>query len=97
VGLQNVDSLETLAVGLLAAGKVPDAVSRYEDVIHKPSFGSESQEVWFQSHLALGRLYEREGRLDDARRLYTSLADRWKNADASLPLLKAVRERLAKL
>ena len=72
-------------------------MSRYEEVIHKPPFGFESQEVWFQSHLALGRLYEREGRRDDARRLYTALADRWKNADASLPLLKAVRERLAKL
>jgi hypothetical protein len=42
-------------------------------------------------------LYERLNRPDDARPLYTSLLERWKDGDSDLVLLKAARERLARL
>lgn len=97
LALQDVNSLETLAPALIAAGRPSEAVTRYEELLKKPPFGNEGQEAWFQAHLALGRLYEQQGRQEDARRLYTSLLDRWKDADANLLLLKAVRERLGKI
>jgi eukaryotic-like serine/threonine-protein kinase len=93
----DVETLESMAVALVTAGRVAEAIARYEELLQKSPFGLEAQEVWFQSHLALGRLYEHEKRYDAAMKLYTSLAQRWKDGDADLPLLKAVRDRLAKL
>ena len=68
LGLQTVEALETLALAFLAAGQVPGH-ARYEELLKKTPF-IEAQEIWFQSHLTLGRLYERQDRRNDARRLY---------------------------
>jgi len=95
--LNLVDSMESVAVVLLAAGRVEEAVSRYEELLKKSPFGLEAQEPWFRSHLSLGRLYERQGRPEDARRLYASLLERWKDGDPAVVLLKTVREQLARL
>ena len=59
--------------------------------------GTEMQQIWLQSHAALGALYERVARPDDARRLYSALVEQWKDGDSDLVLLKTVRERLSKL
>ena len=83
LGLQTVEALETLALAFLAAGQVRGH-ARYEELLKKTPFGFEAQEIWFQSHLTLGRLYERQDRRNDARRLYTSLLDRWTTADRTL-------------
>jgi len=95
--LADPDALESLAVALVGAGRIVEAIVRYEELLKTPRFGLEAQEVWFQTHLALGRLYEQQGRGDAARRLYTSLVAQWKNGDADLPLLMAVKNRLAAL
>jgi tetratricopeptide (TPR) repeat protein len=87
----------SLAGAYAAAGRLPAAVSLYEELMRAPFLGNEMQERWFESHIALGGLYERLGRLDDARRLYTVLVERWKDGDSDLVLLKAARERLARL
>jgi tetratricopeptide (TPR) repeat protein len=92
-----VEVLESLAAAYSAAGRIPDAISRYEDLLGKPVFGNEHQEIWFSSHIALGALYERLSRPDDARRLYSELAEQWKDGDSDLVLLKTARGRLARL
>ena len=92
-----VEVLESLAVAYSAAGRLPDAISRYEELLGKPVFGNEHQEIWFGSHIALGALYERLSRRDDARRLYSALVEQWKDGDSDLVLLKTARGRLARL
>jgi eukaryotic-like serine/threonine-protein kinase len=88
---------DSLAAAYAAAGRLPAAVSLYEELMRAPFLGNEMQERWFESHIALGGLYERLARPDDARRLYTELVERWKDGDSDLVLLKAARERLARL
>ncbi len=95
--LSSPDSFETLSAVLLAAGRTADAIAGYERLIKEQPFGLEAQESWFQAHLTLGGLYERQGRADEARKLYESLLQQWKAADANLPLLTALGARLAKL
>ena len=90
-------SLETFAVALVRSGRTTDAIARYEELLRKSPFGTEAQELWFRTHLTLAELYERAQRPGDARRLYSTLLTQWKDGDANLPLLQAVRERLAKL
>jgi serine/threonine protein kinase/tetratricopeptide (TPR) repeat protein len=86
-----LDIAESLAAAYAAAGRIPDAVGRYEDLIRVRPPASELQQVWIESQLALGGLYERIGRSDDAQRLYAMLVDRWKEADPDLPLLATAR------
>ena len=85
---------ESLATAYAAAGRVPEAVGRLEDLVKAPPPGSELQQTWLVSHLALGGLYERSGRADAAQRVYASLIDRWKDADSDLPLLATARTGL---
>lgn len=92
-----VEVLESLAAAYSAAGRLPDAIRRFEELLGKPVFGNEHQEIWFSSHIALGALYERLNRPDDARRLYSALVEQWKDGDSDLVLLKTARERLARL
>jgi tetratricopeptide (TPR) repeat protein len=89
--------LESLAAAYTAAGRLPEAISCYEELVRKPVLGNEHQELWFRCHVALGALYERLNRPDDARRLYSALVERWKGGDSDLVLLKTARERLARL
>ena len=63
----------------MATGRLPAAICLYEESIRKPSLGHELQHTWFESHIALGALYERVGQPDDARRLYSALVERWKD------------------
>ena len=89
--------LESLAAAYTAAGRLSEAISRYEELLLKPVLGNEHQEFWFSSHIALGALYEQLSRPDDARRLYSALVEKWKDGDNDLVLLKTARERLARL
>jgi tetratricopeptide (TPR) repeat protein len=95
--LKGADSLESLAAGLTAVGRIDDAIARYEELLSRPPVGNEAQEGWFAAQIRLAGLYERRGRADDARRLYTAFVDRWKDGDDNLPLLRTARARLAEL
>ena len=95
--LQMPDTLESLAVALASARRVDDAIPRFEQLVSGLPLGNEAQEDWFAAHARLGALYEQVGRTADARRIYASLADRWKEGDADLLLLRHVRARLARL
>jgi tetratricopeptide (TPR) repeat protein len=86
--------LFTLAGACEAAGRIDDAIARYEEFLNAPPFGNEGQQLWFQTHVALGKLYERQQRSADARRVYEALAERWKNGDPDIVLLREVQDRL---
>jgi len=91
------EMVEPLAVTYTATGRLPAAIDLYEELMRKPSLGHELQQTWLESHIALGALYERVSRPDDARRLYSALVEQWKDGDSDLVLLKTARERLARL
>ena len=90
-------ALESLAAALAAAGRVDDAVKRYEQIIAFRSLGNEGQEDWFRAHVRIGELYERAGQLDAARRSYERLLALWKDADPDLVALVEARTRFASL
>jgi tetratricopeptide (TPR) repeat protein len=89
------DLVESVAAAQAAAGHLEVAAKRYEEFLAVPRFGSETQELWFRSHAALGEIYERLGRPDDARRTYEALVKIWKDGDSDLIALKTARARLA--
>jgi tetratricopeptide (TPR) repeat protein len=91
------DALESLAAALAAAGRVEDAVKRYEELIAQRPFGREAQEDWLLAHVRAGELYERLGRSDQARQSYERLLALWKEADADLVALKEARAHVSKL
>jgi tetratricopeptide (TPR) repeat protein len=95
--LKEPETLSTLAAAYAATGRVEDAIARYEELLKDRPFGYEGQQLWFDAHLALGRLYEQEHRPQDALRTYESLINRWKDADADLILLTDARARLSRL
>ncbi len=92
-----LEATESLANAYALSGRLPEAIASYEEFLRKPLLAGELQEIWFESHVALGRLYEQEKRPNDARRVYAKLLELWKGGDADLVLLKVARERLAKL
>jgi Flp pilus assembly protein TadD len=58
---------------------------------------NEAQEDWFEAHVALGAVYERTGRSQDAKRLYERVAELWRDGDPDLVALRTARARLATL
>ena len=59
-----------VAVCLEAEGKIPEAIASYNDIAQHYS----SDNVMPQSRLAVGRLYEKQGNLEQARDAYMELA-----------------------
>jgi len=90
-------ALATAAYVAAAARHDDDAVARYTELIDHPMYIIEAQEDWFQAHVALGAIYERTGRSQDARRLYERIVDLWKDGDPDLVVLQTARRRLAGL
>lgn len=97
VVLKSPHSMESLAGAYAAAGRLTDAAARYEELIGTPRLGDETQEIWERSHVGLARVYERLNRPGDAKRLYAALAERWKDGDSELLLLKTSRDQLTRL
>jgi len=91
----DADIFESLARAHLAAKQLEPAAQIYEQIVARPQLGSEAQEHWVAAHVALGEIYERLGRHDEGRKLYTSLLEHWQGADPDLVLVKAARSRLA--
>jgi tetratricopeptide (TPR) repeat protein len=95
LGPFDADILESLATAHVAAGQLDLAAQTYEQVLARPALGQEAQEHWVASHVALGQIYERLGRHDDARRLYTRVQELWKDADNDLVTLKRANQLIA--
>jgi len=91
------DALATAAYVAAAIGHDDDAAARYGQLIDHPVYIIEAQEDWFQAHLALGTVYERTGRRQDAKRLYERIAGLWKDGDSDLVPLREARARLQAL
>ncbi|HMD33875.1 MAG TPA: tetratricopeptide repeat protein, partial [Vicinamibacterales bacterium] len=89
--------VEALAAAFSAAGRLTDAVARYEELIALHPVGAETQEDWLIAHVRLGELYERTGRPDAARQRYEGLLALWKDGDADLVARKEAVARLARL
>jgi tetratricopeptide (TPR) repeat protein len=88
-------ALATGAYVAAAARRDDDAAARYTQLIDHPRYIIEAQEDWFQAHVALGAVYERTGRSQDAKRLYERVVELWKDGDPDLVVLNTARMRLA--
>jgi serine/threonine protein kinase/tetratricopeptide (TPR) repeat protein len=95
--LKRPESLDSLAAGYLAAGRLDEAAARYEELLKDPRLGNEAQELWLAAHVSLARLRERQNRSADARVLYERLIAFWKDAEPGLPLLKEARAAVVRL
>jgi tetratricopeptide (TPR) repeat protein len=95
--LKRPESLDSLAAGYLAAGRLDEAAARYEELLKDPHLGNEAQELWLAAHVSLARLRERQQRPADARVLYERLIAHWKDAEPDLPLLKQARAAVVRL
>jgi tetratricopeptide (TPR) repeat protein/tRNA A-37 threonylcarbamoyl transferase component Bud32 len=87
----------SLARAMARSGKQEEAMAAFETVVARGPEPWEGQVEWAVSHLALARLYERAGRVDDARRTCEHLREVWKNADADLPPVRELSTTLARL
>lgn len=97
VRLQSPESLDSLAAGYLALGRLDDAAARYEELLTDMRIGAEPQEQWLQAHVTLAGIRERQKRPADARALYERLIAHWKDAEPDVPLLKAARQAVVRL
>jgi tetratricopeptide (TPR) repeat protein len=97
VDARDTSALESLAVALVASGRLADAAKRYEELIALRPLGVEAQEDWVRAHVRLGEVYERLGKPDSARASYEQLIALWKDGDADLLALKEARDRRARL
>ena len=93
----NINTLDSLAMGLLRAGRPDDATKRFEVMLARKDYGSESQEQSFNAQIRLAEIHARLGRSDRARELSEGLVAQWKGGDGDLVLLKDARALLAGL
>ncbi|MET1083493.1 MAG: tetratricopeptide repeat protein, partial [Burkholderiales bacterium] len=93
----NMGTLDSLAMGLLRAGRPDEAAKRFEDMLARKDYGTESQEQSFNAQIRLAEIHARLGRSDRARELSEGLIAQWKGGDEDLVLLKDARALLAGL
>jgi eukaryotic-like serine/threonine-protein kinase len=90
----SAETLDSLAMGLLAAGNLEEAAKRFEALLARREFASEGQEQSFNAQVRLAEIYRRLGRAAEARTLCEGLLARWKGGDEDLVLLKDARKVL---
>jgi eukaryotic-like serine/threonine-protein kinase len=90
---------ESLAHAYEKAGDTEHAIACYERLIGmgQRALGWEPQQVWIAAHLHLAEGYLSRGERAKAAELLDTLARRWKDADADLPLLKRMVQLQMKL
>jgi tetratricopeptide (TPR) repeat protein len=94
---RKVDALGPLAASYAALGRDDEASRQYERLIEEQPLGYELQEDYQRAHLELARVQARLGQAAKARAVAGRLLDRWKDADADLPLLVETRTLLERL
>lgn len=84
----NIDSLEDcLANVYLELGRLDDAISEYERILRlNPNYPL--------AYYHLGQAFERKGQQDQARSAYEQFLQIWKTADADIPEVVAVKQKL---
>jgi tetratricopeptide (TPR) repeat protein len=93
----STETLDSLAMGLLAAGDVEEAAKRFEAILARREYGSEGQEQSFNAQIRLAEIHARLGRAAEARALCEGFLARWPSADEDLVLLQDARRVLAGL
>lgn len=96
-GLGKSDVGESLAFAFLQKGDLDKAIESYLEFLKAEPLGYEPQESWILAHYELGKLYQHQGRLDEARKYFERFLDIWKDGDPDLPPLVEARKRLALL
>jgi tetratricopeptide (TPR) repeat protein/tRNA A-37 threonylcarbamoyl transferase component Bud32 len=91
------DGAEPLARAYVAGKRWDDAARMYARLAAMQSLGNEQQEWIQRSRVELGKIYERQGKRQEARSMYQQCLDRWKDADPDLPLLVEAKRLLAAL
>ena len=75
-------SIESLARAYAATGKSDQAIGHYEEFVNATRVGNETQEIWQAAVIwDLAELCDRAGSIEDSRRMYCSLVERWKDGD----------------
>jgi len=87
----------SLARALARSGQQEEAIAAYETIVARGPESWEGHVEWAVSQLALAHLYERAGRVDDARRTCEHLREVWKDADADLQPVRELSATLARL
>jgi DNA-binding SARP family transcriptional activator/Tfp pilus assembly protein PilF len=82
---------------LAGRGVLDSALTVTAAYAREEGFGVDTQGDWVLAPLDVARLAESLGDLATARAALQILLDRWKDADAELPMLRAVRAHLARL
>jgi serine/threonine protein kinase/tetratricopeptide (TPR) repeat protein len=78
------------------AGRYPEAQQDLEKVIQFKSRGS-AEIVFVIAQLELGKLFQKQGNVSQARIAYQNFLAQWKDADPDVPLLHEAKAEYAKL
>jgi tetratricopeptide (TPR) repeat protein len=89
-GMMYIYFYEIVADAHAANGNLADAIAVHRDILSK-------YQGHALSHYALGKLYEKMNRLDDAAREYAVFLEMWSEADEGLPQVEDAESRLAVL
>ena len=87
-----------LALTLLDAGRLSEAVREYEDMLASYDERRAALPIWsVKCHYFLGKAYEMSGWHDKAIEQYETFLDIWQDVDPGIPVIGEARERLASL
>jgi tetratricopeptide (TPR) repeat protein len=87
-----------LALTLLDAGRLSEAVSEFESMLSVYDEKRAPVPIWsVKCHYHLARAYELSGWYDKAIEQYETFLDIWAEADDAIPVLDEAKERLASL
>jgi tetratricopeptide (TPR) repeat protein len=85
---------ENLAYGFLRKGDWEAAIEKYLEFLKVEPLGYEPQESWILAHYQLGKLYQKKGQPEEARRYFQRFLEIWKEGDLDLPALSDARKQL---
>jgi tetratricopeptide (TPR) repeat protein len=94
----NAYNLESLAYAYFKAGRLDDAVIKYQEILTRPRvFGNEQQESWINAQLQLGKIFELKHDPAKARQSYENMLHVWRDGDSDLVMLREAKTYLDKM
>jgi len=88
---------ETQARSYIALKQWPEAEETLLRIIQLTDARLDIPIVYVRAHYKLGSVYERQGRTQDAARMYNTFLDFWEKSDTQLPEVRRAREALSRL